>query len=489
MARGFRQHDTPLLTALANQAGRDRARFYAPGHKGGQGSPPTLKALWGEAVFRADLPELPELDNLFAPDGVIAAAQALAADAFGAERSWFLANGSTCGIEAAVLASCAPGDLILVPRNAHRSVISALILSGAKPVWLPLEYDADWDLAHGVSPQMVERGLQLYPDSRAVLITSPTYQGVCSAVATIAEVVHDQGLPLLVDEAHGAHFAFHPKLPQSALAAGADLVVQSTHKVLSAMTQASMLHGQGNRIDWQRLQQALSLTQSTSPSYLLLASLDAARQQMALQGKQRLQHTLALAERVRGQLARVPGLRVFDEADLPDAGAWALDQTRLTVEVAGLGLSGFEADRYLYEELGVTAELPTLRHLTFILSLGNTEADATRLVQAFRTLAAMADSRTTMPRGMTTPVGLPSVPPLSPRQAFFAPSQMCPIEAAAGQISAECICPYPPGIPTLLPGEVISPDAIATLQAIHRRGGIITGGSDPSLSTLRVIRP
>ncbi|ASC70883.1 Arginine decarboxylase [Halomicronema hongdechloris C2206] len=489
MARGLQQTDTPLLTALAEQAGRAHARFYAPGHKGGQGIPTALKTLLGPAVFRADLPELPELDNLFAPEGVIAAAQTLAAEAFGAERSWFLANGSTGGIEAAVLAACGPGDLILVPRNAHRSVISALILSGARPVWVQPDYDADWDLVHGVLPQTIQRGLQQFPETRAVLLTSPTYHGVCSPVAAIAEVVHGRGLPLLVDEAHGAHFAFHPALPPSALAAGADVVVQSTHKVLSAMTQASMLHGQGNRIDWRRLQQALALTQSTSPNYVLLASLDAARQQMALQGQQYLQQTLALAERVRGQIAALPGLRPLQTTDLPRIGAWTLDTTRLTVEVAGLGLSGFEADMYLHRELGVTAELPTLRHLTFILSLGNTEAEGTRLVQAFGTLAASSGAAAPMPTGTLTMSEPVSVPPYSPRQAFFAPNQACPIEAAQGHLSAECVCPYPPGIPTLLPGEMISRDAIATLQVIHRSGGIITGCSDPSLTTLRVIHP
>ncbi|HEY9761823.1 MAG TPA: aminotransferase class I/II-fold pyridoxal phosphate-dependent enzyme, partial [Trichocoleus sp.] len=303
------QTQTPLLTTLAQSAGRPHAPFYAPGHKRGQGTPLALKQLFGEAVFRADLPELPELDNLFAPTGVIAEAQDLAAEAFGAEQTWFLANGSTCGIEAAVLSTCRPGEKIIVPRNAHQSVVSALILSGAVPVWVQPQYDPDWDLVLGVTPDAIAQALSQHPDSRAVLLVSPTYHGVCSDLTAIAQLTHAQNIPLLVDEAHGPHFAFHPDLPLPALAAGADLVVQSTHKVLSALTQASMLHVQGDRICRQRLQRALQLTQSTSPSYLLLASLDAARQQMALEGFERLEKTLDLVRSVRSHLQTLLGLR------------------------------------------------------------------------------------------------------------------------------------------------------------------------------------
>ncbi|HEY9736470.1 MAG TPA: aminotransferase class I/II-fold pyridoxal phosphate-dependent enzyme, partial [Trichocoleus sp.] len=296
------QTQAPLLEALTQSARRPHAAFYAPGHKRGQGIPKRLQALLGESVFAADLPELPELDNLFAPEGAIAQAQALAAAAFGAEQTYFLANGSTCGIEAAVLAACRPGEKIVVPRNAHQSVVSALILSGALPVWVQPEYDASWDLVGAVRPEAVAMALQQHPDSRAVLVVSPTYQGICSDLAGIADIAHSYGLPLLVDEAHGPHFTFHPDLPTPALAAGADLAVQSTHKVLSALTQASMLHVQGDRICRQRLQRALQLTQSTSPSYLLLASLDAARQQMALEGYSLLSETLNRVLEARSHL-------------------------------------------------------------------------------------------------------------------------------------------------------------------------------------------
>jgi arginine decarboxylase len=478
--------EAPLLAALAASAARPHAPFYAPGHKRGQGSPAALRQLFGAAVFRADLPELPELDNLFAPVGPIAQAQALAADAFGAEQSWFLANGSTCGIEAAVLAQCRPGDKIIVPRNAHRSVVSALILSGAMPVWVQPEYDPAWDLVQGVRPEAIAEALAAHPDSRAVLLVSPTYHGICSDIGAIAALTHAHGLPLLVDEAHGPHFCFHPELPQAALAAGADLVVQSTHKVLSALTQASMLHVQGNHICRSQLQRSLALTQSTSPSYLLLASLDAARQQMALHGQAHLTAVLELAQQARSRLAAIAGLRVFGPADAAARG-YALDPSRLTVAVMGLGLSGFAADEALHQIWGVTAELPALQHLTFILSLGNTAADIEQLVAAFVGLSREAQPASNPARQPPILLALAQLPALTPRDAFFAPTEAVPLAAAVGRLSGETLCPYPPGIPLLLPGETICAEAIQSLQQIHQAGGSITGAADPSLTYLTVL--
>ncbi|HEY9879031.1 MAG TPA: aminotransferase class I/II-fold pyridoxal phosphate-dependent enzyme [Leptolyngbyaceae cyanobacterium] len=487
------QTQTPLLSALIQSSGRPHAPFYAPGHKRGQGTPAALKQLLGEAVFRADLPELPELDNLFSPAGVIADAQALAAEAFGAEHTWFLANGSTCGIEAAVLSTCRPGDKIIVPRNAHQSVVSALILSGAVPVWVQPEYDPDWDLVLGVAPDAIAQALDQHPDCRAVLLVSPTYHGLCSDLAEIAQLTHARNIPLLVDEAHGPHFAFHPDLPTSALVAGADLVVQSTHKVLAALTQASMLHIQGGRICRQRLQRALQLTQSTSPSYLLLASLDAARQQMALEGRDRLEETLELVGQVRSHLQTLPGLCVLSPAHLQRwPSCHELDLTRLTVSVSDLGLTGFEADSLLHEELGVTAELPALRHLTFIVSLGNVPEDGERLIQGLTTLSkryAFSSGNWTKPEPWPREsLSVASVPPVTPRDAFFAPTETVLVDQALGRLSAETLCPYPPGIPLLLPGEQITAAALTTLQQIHQAGGQITGCADPTLATLVVLR-
>lgn len=477
------QMATPLLDVLETCAHSSNAAFYTPGHKRGQGTPGILSDLFGAEVWRSDLPELPELDNLFAPQTAIKAAQDLAAEAFGADQTWFLVNGSTCGVIASILAVCEPGDKIILPRNVHQSAISGLILSGAVPVFVNPEYDADRQIAHSVPPQAVEEALRQHPDSKAVMIVYPTYYGVCGNVRVIADLAHQYDIPLLVDEAHGAHFAFHPDLPDSALSAGADLTVQSIHKTLSAMTQAAMLHCQGNRIEHDRVSKALQLVQSTSPSYLLLASLDAARQQMATQGAALMEQTLRLADQARSRINQIPNLSTLNPEQSP--GCWAFDRTRLTVTVSELGIDGFTADEILHQTLGVTAELPSLQHLTFIISLGNTQADIDRLVQAFTILAK--ESRPVIPQfrqfECLTPQSL-----LTPRQAFFAPSETLPIAQTVNRISAELVCPYPPGIPVLLPGEQITEDAIANLQQILAAGGMISGCADSTLETLQVIK-
>ncbi|MDZ8109599.1 MAG: aminotransferase class I/II-fold pyridoxal phosphate-dependent enzyme [Nostoc sp. DedQUE12a] len=492
------QNQTPLLDALKANTTRPHAPFYTPGHKQGKGISQPLADLLGKAVFRADLTELGDLDNLFAPQGVIQEAQQLAAQAFGASQTWFLVNGSTCGIEAAILATCGTGDKIILPRNVHSSAIAGLILSGAIPIFLNPEYDPVLDIAHSITPNAVESALQQHPDAKAVLTVYPTYYGVCGDLRAIANITHQYNIPLIVDEAHGAHFNFHPELPTPALAAGADLTVQSIHKVLGAMTQASMLHIQGNRIDSDRISKALQLLQSTSPSYILLASLDAARQQMALHGKMLMSHTLQLAQEARTKISQLPGLSVL-EIPSPafqgglggSAGFVALDKTRLTVTVSNLGLTGFAADEILDEKFAVTAEFPSQQHLTFIISLGNTAADIHQLVQGFTILAKEYRSTNATVKSynlqdFSTTFGTNLY--LSPREAFFAVSETLPLAKTCARICAEIVCPYPPGIPLLMPGEIITKPVLDYLQKIKVMGGSIGGCYDTSLKTLKVVK-
>ncbi|WP_448266746.1 aminotransferase class I/II-fold pyridoxal phosphate-dependent enzyme [Nostoc sp. DSM 114159] len=486
------QNQIPLLDALKANAARPHAPFYTPGHKLGEGISQPLADLLGKAVFRADLTELADLDNLFAPQGVIQEAQQLAAEAFGASQTWFLVNGSTCGIEAAILATCGTGDKIILPRNVHSSAIAGLILSGAIPIFLNPEYDPVLDIAHSITPNAVQSALQQHPDAKAVLVVYPTYYGVCGDLSAIANITHQYNVPLLVDEAHGAHFAFHPELPTPALAAGADLTVQSIHKVLGAMTQASMLHIQGDRINGDRISKALQLLQSTSPSYLLLASLDAARQQMALHGKMLMSRTLQLGEEARTKISQVPGLSVLEMPQLGESpGFVALDKTRLTVTVSSLGLTGFEADEILDEKFAVTAEFASLQHLTFIISLGNTSADIEQLVQGFTTLAKeYCRSNLTVKNQVWLNLDrtLDYALQLSPREAFFAVSEILPLTQTNKRICAEIVCPYPPGIPVLMPGEAITKSVLEYLQQIQAMGGFISGCNDISLKTLKVVK-
>jgi arginine decarboxylase len=485
--REYNQHLTPILDALQEWVAKSHAPFYTPGHKRGQGMNPVLKDRWGAEVFGWDLPELPGLDNLHAPAGIIGEAQNLAAAAFGAAQTWFLVNGSTAGVIAAILATCGEGEKIILPRNIHSSAIAGIIHAGAVPIFITPEYDGALDLAHSITPEAVKFALEQHPDAKAVMMVYPTYYGACGDLATIGSIVHSYQIPLLVDEAHGAHFSFHPDLPPAALAAGADLTVQSTHKLLGALTQSAMLHINSDLVDSRRVSQALRSIQSTSPSYLLLASLDAARQQMALHGRELMAKTIELSRIARAKIAQIDRLSVVELLD-PTPGFKYLDPTRLTVTVTDLNLTGFTADEILSDELGVTAELPSLRHLTFMISLGNTHQDIDRLVTAFSKLATNYHQE--------IPLKLPQIQPpdrvltamaITPRQADRSRHLQVSIDVAIGKISAESICPYPPGIPVLIPGEIITADALEYLRQILDLGGEIVGCSDPSLQTISIV--
>lgn len=492
------QNETPLLDAIISNAKRPHAGFYTPGHKQGKGISSKLINYFGKSIFTADLTELTQLDCLFAPEGVIQQSQQLAAEAFGASQTWFLVNGSTSGIEAAILATCCDRDKIILPRNIHSSVISGLILSGAIPIFINPEYDFDLNIAHSITVESLSKALQKHPDAKAVMMVYPTYYGVCGDIKTIAELTHKYNIPLIVDEAHGSHFAFHPELPISALSAGADLTIQSIHKTLGAMTQSSMLHIQGERININRLNKSLQLTQSTSPSYILLASLDAARQQIAIHGKELLTKTLQLAEKARNQINQIPGLSIlsFPPSLTPSLPHSFLDNTRLTVIVSELEITGFEAEEILDEKFNVTPEFASLETVTFIISLGNTESDIEILVKAFETLALEFRAKT-LALGFKKPLrekkrSLWDIPEsnifhLSPRQAFFSPTETVPIQEAINRISAETVCPYPPGIPLLIPGEKISSTVVEHLLNVKAMGGFISNCADASLLTLKVV--
>lgn len=480
------QFQTPLADRLRTSAQSDNVSFHTPGHHKGEGIDPKLKIWWGEAIFQADLPELPELDNLFAPNGVIAEAETLAAEAWGSDRTFFLTNGSTAGVIASILAVCNPGDSVLVPRNVHRSVISGLILSGANPVFMMPEYDERLGIAHGVSVDTIATHLASNPKIKAVLIVNPTYYGVCSDIVTIANLIHQYDLPLIVDEAHGAHFQFHSALPIAALSAGADIVIQSTHKTLSALTQASMLHMKGERVSGDRLAKSLQLVQSTSPSYLLLASLDVARMQMATQGEILLGKAIDRVQRVRSEINKIANITTLEFVHSP--GFYELDPLRITVLIAGI--DGFTADEILYEELGITCELPGLQSLTFIATHGTTDADCDRLLTGLQLLSdrilEACNNSVNHEANYEIFTEIPTIV-LSPRDAFFAKSKLITVKDAIGLISADLICPYPPGIPIVMPGEQITENAIAYLQQIVAAGGVLTGCNDGDLQIMRII--
>lgn len=477
------QFELPLVAALDAYRRRDPAYFRIPGHRGARGVNPALVERFGEKVFDYDLSETPLTDDLHQPEGAIARAQALAAEAFGADESFFLVNGTTCGVEAMVLAAAGPGETVLVARNAHKSALMGLVLSGAKPGWLEPEVVPEFALSGGVTAQSVERGFAAHPEAKAVLIVSPTYYGLCSDLAAIARVCHRHDAALLVDEAHGAHLYFSDALPPGALAQGADACAQSIHKVASSLGQSSMLHLKGGRLDRARVQSALHLVQSTSPSYLLMASLDAARQELALRGAQSAARALALAEDARHRLAADPRLRVLGREIVGTAGVAALDPTRLTVSAASVGLTGHALAERMFS-LGADTELADHRNVMALITGANSPRDVDRLVRA--ALDALADVPGA-PLGASR--ALPPIPPqrATPREAYFAPYRALPLRETIGRVAAEAIIPYPPGIPVLCPGEVVTAEIVDYAAACRADGVPLHGPADPALATLRVM--
>lgn len=461
--------------------------FHTPGHKQGLGAHALLRELVTEEGLQEEVSLMQELDDLHEPEGCIKEAQELAAALYGADAAFFAVNGTTGAIHAMLLAVLAPGDAVLVPRNAHRSVFGALVLSGARPVYIEPVIDEMLGIAHGLSVESVRETCRRHPEAKAFLLVSPTYYGVASDVRTIAEIVHEAGMALLVDEAHGAHLAFSEDLPESAIAAGADLVAQSTHKLLGAMTQASLLLLHEGRIERERVQQTMSLLTTTSPNYLLLASLDIARLQMAESGAEHLARAVKLAEDLRREINGIDGLFSFGEERMGRAGAFALDPLKITVTVTELGLTGAEAARILRREHKIEAELFDARNVLFLLTYADTEESTGRLLAALRALARHRAASAAS--AQASAVHLPAAPPmaLTPREAFYRRFVRCPLREAAGSIAAETIAFYPPGIPVICTGEVFTAEICRYIGAMRAAGLKVTGAADASLQTVRVI--
>ncbi len=439
-------------------------------------------------VLRIDVcPGLGSLDG--GPNSALAAAQVLAADAWGADRSWFLHNGSTAGNQIMLMATCHPGDVVLTSRNTHKSIVSGLVVSGARPVYIRPELDPESHIAHGVTPEQIEEALDHHPEAKAVLIVSPTYYGACSDVAGIADVAHRHGIPLLVDEAWGAHFPFHPSLPPHAFSAGADMAVTGVHKLLGAFLQASLVHVRGDLVDGDRVEVVAGMVQSTSASALLRASLDVARMQMATEGEALLSDVIALAEDAREEINNHPRLSCLGKELVGNHGVVALDPTRLVVNVTGAGFSGYEADRVLFNEHDVAVELSDFANVLADVTIGHQREDLDRFVAALRAMADDPHAQQLSSKGFVEEA-LRVLPEqaLSPMEAFHAPQERVSLAQSVGRVSAEMAATYPPGIPVLVPGERLNPALVAHLQAQVEAGGRIVGPSDPKLATIEVVR-
>ena len=477
---------TPILEGILAYARQGIVPFSTPGHKLGIGADEELVAAFGERALRADIPLGGGVGNTHFSGDALRLAEALAADAWGADRSYFLLNGSSAGNHALLLAAVRPGDKVIVSRDLHKSLLVALILTGARPVYVLPELHPGLNAGLGITAEQVAAALDAHPDAKLVALVSPSYCGVSSDLAGIARIAHARGVPVHVDEAWAPHFHFHPALPPSAMASGVDAAVVSTHKVLGSLTQAAVLNVRAGLIDPDRVRTAVGMAQTTSPSVLILASIDTARRQMALDGKALLDRAIALATDARRRLRALPGIRVLDGDQL---GVEAFDLTKLVVDVDGLGITGYAAEDALRNRFGVGPEMSDLVGLVFLITIGDTPESVDRLVGAFAALSR-EHYRGEHPRPELRSSGAivtPSALAMTPREAYFAPARAVPLAAAAGEVSGELVIPYPPGIPVLAPGEVITDDKIAYLREGVAHGMYLSGPADPTLATIRVV--
>ena len=491
------QSRTPYFDVLLDYVDSGVIPFHTPGHMQGRGMDRALRDFLGDNVLAIDLTQIRGLDDLLQPTEAIEEAQELAALAYGSDHSFFLINGSTSGNQIMMMTALNPGDRLALPRNSHKSAMGGLIMSGAVPIWMKPEVDDALHMDHTVTPETVQATLAAHPDIKAVYVVSPTYYGVAADLEGIAAVAHRHGVPLLVDEAWGPHFHFHPALPLDALEAGADICINSTHKMLGSLSQTAMLHLRSERIPLDRLKAVVKLFLSTSPNLVLVASLDVARRQMAMEGPALLSRTIEIANDSRRRLNAIPGIYCFGEEQVGKPGVFALDPTKITITVKALGYTGYEAEEILRRRYNVQCELADLFNCLALYTIGTTQESADRLVYGVKEL-----SREDRPIDVFSPSGvlerrlktgtynLPAIPPIrmNPREAFLAETEFVRFKASAGRICAEVITPYPPGIPVISPGEEITPEVVAYLDLEKKAGVRMQGPGDSELRSIRVVK-
>lgn len=479
------QQKTPIFDAVKKYYNDNTIPFVVPGHKQGNGLP-EFKEYVGANVLGIDVTCFPDTDNICNPKGVIAQAEKLAALAYGADYAFFLVNGTTSGIQAMIMAVCEPGDKIILPRNAHKSAFGGLIMSGARPIYIEPEMNREFGISMGVTPEKVEWALLQNPDAKAVFLINPNYYGTASDLVKIVEIAHGFGVPVVVDEAHGAHLKFNSTLPISAMEAGADLAASSTHKLVGSLTQSSILFLKEGLVNPKRVKAVLNITQTTSPSYILLSSLDVARKQIATKGEELILQTVKLAKWVREELQKIPGIKLYGEDLVGQPGCFAFDITKVTINVRNLGLSGYEMEKILRAKYRIQVELSDLYNVMFIITLGDTWESVSYLVDCVKEIVGERAYDNIIK--ICPPV--PEIPLLSisPREAFYSDTRVVSLQEAAGEISAEAIMAYPPGIPLICPGEVITQEIIDYVNVLKQENADLQGTEDSNINNIKVVK-
>jgi Arginine/lysine/ornithine decarboxylases len=481
------QNETPLFDALMEYVNRETIPFHVPGHKKGVGIDEEFKNFIGQNPFKIDVTVFKLVDSLHHPTGPIKKAQKLAADAYGSDAAFFSIHGTSGAIQAMIMSVVSAGDKIIIPRNVHKSITAGIILSGAIPVYMQPALDKKVGIAHGVTPETVEETLKENPDAKAVLVINPTYYGVATDIKKIADMVHSYDIPLIVDEAHGPHLGFNDKLPVSAMKSGADICAQSTHKIIGALTQCSLLQVRSERVDINRVQQILSLLQTTSPSYILMASLDCARRQIALNGQELLDKTIELSNYARNEINKIPGFYCFGKEILGNEGVYALDPTKITITCRDLGITGYDLDMILSNKYYIQVELSDLYNILAVGSFGDTKESIDSLINALKEISEEYYGKGNKKSDF---IDVPAIPPQIkiPREAFNSSKTPISLKESIGMISGEFLMAYPPGIPILCPGEEITQEIIDYVQRLKDTGLYVQGTEDPEVEYIKVVK-
>ncbi|KMJ58478.1 arginine decarboxylase [Bacillus sp. LL01] len=485
----YSQIDTPLFTGLLNHAKKNPVQFHIPGHKKGAGIDPEFREFIGDNALSIDLINIGPLDDLHQPKGMIKDAQDLAAKAFGADHTFFSVQGTSGAIMTMVMAVCGPGEKIIVPRNVHKSVMSAIVFSGAVPIFIHPEVDKELGISHGITTDSVERALKQHPDAKGVLVINPTYFGISADLSQIVEIAHSFNVPVLVDEAHGVHIHFHEELPLSAMQAGADMAATSVHKLGGSMTQSSILNVREGLVNVNRIQSILSMLTTTSTSYLLLASLDVARKRLATEGHMLIEKTIDLANKTRNAINEIEYLHCIGPEILGRKATFDYDPTKLIISVKKLNLTGYDVEKWLRKKYNIEVELSDLYNILCIITPGDSDVETGILLDALKELSEEFLHQAGDPE-KEVKVLLPDIPVLAiaPRDAFYSETEIVPFEESAGRIIAEFIMVYPPGIPIFTPGEIITEENLAYITKTLEVGLPVQGPEDHELKTLRVIK-
>ncbi len=477
------QERAPVYEALERFKKMRVVPFDVPGHKRGRGNP-ELTALLGEPCVSIDVNSMKPLDNLCHPVSVIREAEELAAAAFGAAHAFLMVGGTTSAVQSMVLSAVKRGEKIILPRNVHRSVMGALVLCGAVPVYVNPACDSRLGIPLGMEREAVAAAIRENPDARAVLVNNPTYYGICSDLKWIAEQAHAAEMLCLADEAHGTHFYFGEGLPVSAMAAGADMAAVSMHKSGGSLTQSSLLLA-GPSMSEGHVRQIINLTQTTSASYLLLSSLDISRRNLALRGREAFAGVVELAEYARGEINDVGGYYAYSRELVNGDSIFDFDVTKLSVNTLEMGLAGIEVYDILRDEYDIQIEFGDLGNILAYLSIGDRRREVERLV------SALSEIRRRYGRsgiGLMSQEYIAPQVAVSPHEAFYAEKEQLPLTETAGRVCSEFVMCYPPGIPILAPGERITPEILRYIQYAKEKGCSMTGPEDPDITSLNVLK-